>query len=130
MTVPADLVDDAAELADVIKRPVDLIELGQQIFVVLREVPLPAGAYKVERSDALFIADRQYRCSALDMFWTEIQVVRADGTVPDNAEQIEQYVERSWRRFSWHRNGVWNPSRNGLIDHYEFMQDRFAKDVA
>jgi hypothetical protein len=34
------------------------------------------------------------------------------------------------QRFSWHRNGVWDPNRNGLLDHFEFMQARFAADVA
>ena len=108
---------------------VDIERLDAQIYIILRDLPLPKGAYLVATSDILFITDVQYPLSAMDMFWTDVAVLRADGTVPANADSIETYCGRPWRRFSWHRNGIWNPSGNGLLDHFEFMQDRFAKDL-
>lgn len=108
---------------------VQVVDGGGQIFVVLCKVPLPAGAYRIDRTDVLFIADHQYPLSAMDMFWTEVEVRKIDGSVPAGAESIETYLGRQWRRFSWHRNGVWNPAGNGLLDHFEFMQARFAMDV-
>jgi Prokaryotic E2 family E len=108
---------------------VRLIEAGVQILVILEKVPLPSGAYRVGHSDVLFVTDAQYPLSAMDMFWTEIGVLRADGSIPVGGDSIEMYGGRQWRRFSWHRNGVWDPSRNGLLDHFEFMQARFAEDA-
>jgi hypothetical protein len=33
----------------------------------------------------------------------------SDGGITQNATEIEHHLDRSWRRFSWHRN-VWNSS--------------------
>lgn len=99
-----------------------------QMFIVIETAPLPSGIYRIDRSDLLFIGDTQYPMSSLDMFWTEPAVVRANGDIPAGGDSIEFYLGRQWRRFSWHRNGLWNPGSNGILDHYEFVQDRFAKD--
>lgn len=103
-------------------------EESGQIFIVIEKCPLPPGCYRVDCSDLLFIGDTQYPMSSLDMFWTEPEVVRANGDIPAGGDSIETYLDRQWRRFSWHRNGLWNPGSNGILDHYEFVQDRFAKD--
>jgi hypothetical protein len=119
----------AAELTELTGIEVDLIEEPPtRICVVPKQVQLPAGAFRLAHSDILFIADYQYPDSALDMFWTELDVVRPDGSVPASAEQIEHYVGRAWRRFSWHRNGIWDPRRNGLLDHYEMTLDRLCRE--
>lgn len=120
---------DADELATEAGVPVEIAQDGAQVYVMLRDFPLPAGVYVVASSDILFLTDVQYPLSAMDMFWTDPAVVRADGSVPTGAESVEVYGGRSWRRFSWHRNGVWSPNGNPLLDHFEFMQDRFLKDV-
>jgi len=103
---------------------------GLQVFVMLREVLLPPGAYQIRATDVLFIADMQYPLSAMDMFWTDPAVLRLDGSPSQGAESLETYCGRQWRRFSWHRNGIWNPNGNPLLDHFEFMQARFAHEVA
>jgi Prokaryotic E2 family E len=99
-----------------------------QIFVVLSQVTLPSGLYAQSSTDVLFITDHQYPRSALDMFWTEIGVVLAGGGTPANADSIEEYAGRRWRRFSWHRGGSWNATGNGLLDHYHFMLQRFREE--
>jgi hypothetical protein len=121
---------DVAELHQVTGLTVDIVPVSVQVFLVLRKVLLPPGAYRVAATDVLFITDQQYRMSAMDMFWTEVDVVRPDGAAPQNGDSIETYLDRQWRRFSWHRNGTWNPNRNGVLDHYELMQARFAIDAA
>lgn len=105
-------------------------EESGQVFIVIDKAPLPPGCYRIERSDLLFIGDAQYPMSSLDMFWTELDVVRVNGDIPAGSDSTESYLGRQWRRFSWHRNGLWNPGGNGILDHYEFVQDRFAKDAA
>jgi hypothetical protein len=84
----------------------------------------------VGNTDVLFITDTMYPLSAMDMFWTDPAVVRPNGAIPAGAESIETYCRRQRRRFSWHRNGIWNPNGNPLLDHFEFMQARFAQDLA
>jgi hypothetical protein len=119
----------ASELAERTGVRVDVEQEGPQVFVIMRDLPLPCGAYRVGRADVLFITDTQYPLSAMDMFWTDEAVLRADGAIPAGAESIETYRGRRWRRFSWHRNGLWSPTGNCLLDHFEFMQDRFVREL-
>lgn len=129
MSALEELRRHAEELQAATGVSVQLLEGTPQIYVVLGQVPLPPGAYNIAATDVLFIADQQYPLSSLDMFWVEPQLLRADGSVPQNAEAFEAYAERRWRRFSWHRFGVWNPNGNGLLDHFAFMQARFDVDT-
>lgn len=129
MTARETLERHAEEFLQAAGLAVEIVEEGgSRIFVVIAQVPLPPGLFNVEKSDVLFLTDKQYPLSALDMFWTEVPVVRANGTVPQGAEQIETYLNRQWRRFSWHRNGVWNPVSNGLLDHFSFVESAWATE--
>lgn len=129
MAVPDVLRKHADELAREVGLVVEVIDGGAQIHVVLKEVFLPDRAYRVPSTDVLFVADQQYPLSAMDMFWTGLEVLLPDGAVPAGADSIETHAGRQWRRFSWHRNGVWKTTGNCLLDHFEFMQARFAQDV-
>lgn len=129
MTARETLERHTKEFGQVTGLAVDIVEEGNRICVVIRQVPLPPGLFAVARSDILFIADKQYPDSALDMFWAEVPVVRANGAVPQGANQIERYLDRDWRRFSWHRHGKWNPSSNGLLDHFAFIESAWVKEA-
>ncbi len=120
----------AQELFDATGVTTTLVENGTQIYVILNKVRLPTGAYAVDATDILFITDQQYPLSAMDMFWTELAVLLPNGSEPANASSLENYANRQWRRFSWHRNGTWNHNGNPLLDHFEFTQHRFAQDVS
>jgi hypothetical protein len=126
---PDELHRHADELAERAEVPVEVVEEAAQRFIILRGLALPPGAYQVANTDVLFITDAQYPLSAMDMFWTDLDVLLPDGSVPASADSIETYHGRQWRRFSWHRNGVWSIHGNPLLDHFEFMLDRFSKDV-
>jgi hypothetical protein len=121
-----ELRDHAKELSEAVGVVAEIIEREQRVYVLLRKVRLPVGVFKQAETDLLFITDYQYPLSALDMFWVEPGVVRADGSVPQNADSIESHLDRQWRRYSWHRNGVWHPTRNGLLDHFVFVEARWA----
>ena len=123
-----ELRDHARELTDVTGVVVEIVERGNRVYVLMKKVRLPVCVYRLTESDALFITDYQYPLSALDMFWTEVDVVRTDGSVPQSADSTESHLDRQWRRFSWHRNGIWNPARNGLLDHFAFMEARLAEN--
>src|ERR1700690_3022065 len=96
----------AEEVREVPGIEVALTEDGQRIDVVLSKIHIPGNAFRLQESNVLFHTDPLYPLSAMDMFWTELELVRSDGSVPQGAEQIEHYPGRPWRRFSWHRNGV------------------------
>ncbi len=128
MSANDELHRHADELRVAVGYEVELVEGAVQVPVIIKAVTLPNGVFAVSETDMLFVADAQYPLSALDMFWVEPEVVRADGGVPANADQIEQYADRSWRRFSWHRNGIWSPNSNGLLDHFEFAMDRLRRE--
>jgi hypothetical protein len=125
-----ELRQHADQLAEQAGVQVDIEQEGAQVYVILRGLALPAGAYRVATTDVLFITNSQYPLSAMDMFWTDLAVLRPDGSIPTGGDSIETYLGRQWRRFSWHRNGIWNPSGNCLLDHFEFMQARFVQNVA
>lgn len=120
----------AEELQRVTGLSVEVVAEGPRVCVMVRQVPLPAGRFNVAVTDLLLLADQQYPLSAMDMFWTEPEVVRANGSVPRSADAIEQHLGRSWRRFSWHRNGIWNPNGNPLLDHFAFVESRFTVEAA
>jgi hypothetical protein len=129
MSAIEELRKHAEEMTAVTGVPVELREEGTHIFVLLSKVRIPGKPFRVDVSDVLFIADQMYPLSAMDMFWTEHDVIRSDGSIPQGAEGIENYVGRPWRRFSWHRNGIWNPTGNPLLDHYAFMECRLTAEA-
>lgn len=108
---------------------IDVLEADGRAYVVIRRAPLPAGRFRVDATDVLFLIDAQYPLAALDMFWTELDVMRPDGSLPQNADSVEVYLGRAWRRFSWHRNGAWTPAGNGLLDHYAVVEQRWAVEA-
>lgn len=119
----------ADEFEKLVGISVEITEEPPFICVVLKNVGLPPGVFKLENSDLLFLADYQYPDSPLDMFWTDLEVIRPSGAIPQAAENIEQHVHgKSWRRFSWHRNGIWNPTHNGILDHYELTMARIEHE--
>ena len=126
VAVPLELLDDVNEFKRITGLDAVVIPEENRIFVHIKQAPLPANRYRIERTDILFITDFQYRLSAMDMFWVDPDVVRPDGQVPQAADAVESYLGRLWRRFSWHRNGIWDPSRNGLLDHYAFVESRWS----
>lgn len=129
MTPPALLQAHAGELEQLAGVRVELVEAPPQIFVLIHELPLP-GVYTRASCTALLQTDVLYPRSAMDMFWLDVDVARADGRAPAGTESVETYLGRSWRRYSWHRNGVWSTAGNPLLDHYEFMQARLAMELA
>jgi hypothetical protein len=124
--LPRELVADAEEFTRITGFPCDLIAQGNRVFVHIKGARLPSGKFRAEQTDVLFQTDMQYRMSAMDMFWVNLDVIHADGRVPQAAETIEHYLGRQWRRYSWHRNGIWNPGRNGILDHYAFVEARWS----
>ena len=116
----------SAELGEAVGLVVEVHQEGNRLFVILRSYDLPDAVTEVSSTDVLFMTDTQYPFSAMDMFWTDVEVVRPDGSPFEGSESIEEYLGRRWRRFSYHRNGMWNSSGNPLLDHFAFMETRWT----
>lgn len=127
VAAPAELARDIEELARATGLQVETLEDGGRLFILIHDMPLPPAHFRVSCTDVLFHTDQQYPLSAMDMFWVHPEVLYPDGAIPQGADAIESYVGRQWRRFSWHRNGVWNPAGNPLLDHFAFMEARLAE---
>lgn len=119
----------AAEFTTITGTATEVVGAGSQLFVMLKGVRPPAGLFALAVTDLLFITDQMYPMSAMDMFWADVGLTRPDGRIPQGASAIETYVGRQWRRFSWHRNGVWNPTRNGVLDHFAFVEAGWAAEA-
>lgn len=119
----------AAELGDVTGLRVEVHQEGNRLYAVARGYALPDGIAQIVATDVLFMADTQYPISAMDMFWTDLDVVRVDGSTFKNSDSIEQHLGRPWRRFSYHRNGTWNSGGNPLLHHYAFMESRWTVET-
>jgi hypothetical protein len=129
VTASATLVrEHAAELERAIGLSVTVVEADNRFYIEVHDVPLPSGIYQPETTDVLMIADRQYPFSAMDMFWTNVDVLLTSGQIPRSAGCVQQHIGRSWRRFSWHRNSIWNSNGNPLLDHFAFVEQRFQQE--
>ena len=126
MSTNPDLDKHSAELGEAVGLVVEVHQEGNRLFVILRSYAMPDDVTRVSSTDVLFMTDTQYPFSAMDMFWTDVEVVRPDGSPFEGSESIEEYLGRRWRRFSYHRNGEWNPSGNPLMDHVAFMETRWT----
>jgi hypothetical protein len=104
---------------------VELIEADKVVFLIFDGYPLPEG-YNKQTTKMLLRLAAAYPNANPDMFWTEVDVLRADGTPPWKADVIEKYLERAWRRFSWHPQG-WNPGTGNLAMYLEFVNTGLAK---
>lgn len=130
MGVPELLRRDANELSALTGCSVELIPEASQIGVVVKQAPLPIGTYTKSSSDVLMLTDFQYGMSAMDMFYMEPDVQPRTGAVPAHASSVEQHVGRQWRRWSWHRNGIWIPGTDNLLSHWAFVEACWAKERA
>lgn len=120
-------------LAEEIKALVDegfavvLTDSDGMACAVFSEYPLPRG-YNRSSSDLLLRLPLSYPNGKPDMFWLESDVVLLNGSAPKSAEPIETYIDRKWRRFSWHMTN-WNPAQGDLRTYLEFVNSRLAKGV-
>jgi hypothetical protein len=116
------LAEDLGRLAEA-GYDTELLRAGDQVGVVVRNVPLPEGRWSQDSTDLMLMTTVLYPQSAMDMFWTRPDLHLASGGEP-TASNLEVHFERSWRRFSWHRNAEWRPGRDDLLSHFEFALAR------
>lgn len=101
----------------------ELLTSGDEVGVLVQGVALPADLWSTPTTEVLLRTTVLYPQSAMDMFWTPPELRLASGGEPE-ASNLEVHFDRSWRRFSWHRNSEWRPGRDDLLTHLEFARVR------
>jgi hypothetical protein len=87
---------------------------------------LPAGL-SVTRTDVLLRLAAGYPDIPPDMWWTNPEVLRADGTVIPATEVREPYFGRTWQRWSRHfQAGQWQSGIDGLESYLALMRAQFV----
>jgi hypothetical protein len=104
-------------------------EEGGRIFIVFSGYQLPSGIYNVEKTDLLIFTTPLYPNAGFDMFWVEPNLKLSSGAVPKNADSIESYLGRSWRRFSYHpyNQRAWNPSEDNVGAFMAYVAQRLKR---
>jgi hypothetical protein len=104
-------------------------EEGPRIYIIFKDYPLPPGVYSVEKTDVLIFTTQFYPNAGFDMFWVDDKLTLRNGCAPKNAEQLEGYLGRSWRRFSYHpySSKPWNPSEDNVASFMAYVRQRLMK---
>ena len=123
--IPEDLRRDAETLTER-NFAFEFVDEGQHIYIRFSNFPLPSGVYNMEMTDLLIFTTPHYPSAGFDMFWTDQGLTLKDGSVPKQAETMETYLGRNWRRFSYHPNqdAPWNPAVDNVGRYVEYVQQR------
>ena len=104
---------------------VEIVESDGVVNLIFDDFPIP-HIYNKRCTTLLLRLPVSYPNGNPDMFWTDADLVCLNGQNPNNADQIEAYLGRQWRRFSWHPQG-WNPGTGNLCMYLEFVNNGFLK---
>lgn len=95
---------------------------GELINVVISNYELPAG-YSVSETDLLLRLPAGFPDARPDMFWLSPPVSYDAGGVPPGSEQREEYLGRSWQRWSRHLGERdWRPGIDNLQSYVRFVR--------
>jgi hypothetical protein len=93
--------------------------------LIFKDYLLPTG-YNNPSTTLLLRIPVAYPNGNPDMFWTDVDLLCADGRTPKSAESLENHVGKQWRRFSWHPQN-WKPGTGNLRMYLEFVDNGFAQ---
>ena len=119
--IPQKLAKEIAECAEG-ERP-EVQEDAGMVNLVFENFPT-SPRYNNPTTTLLLRVPMSYPDAGIDMFWTDVELQHADGTIPQAAESLEPHGGKQWRRFSWHHNR-WNPNVDNLHSYLQFVKRRF-----
>ena len=98
---------------------------GGMVCVVLAGWQLPAGL-NAAHADILLRLAPGYPDVAPDMWWVDPALRRRDGTEIPATQVVEQYIGRTWQRWSRHfAAGQWQSGVDGLESYLALMRGEF-----
>lgn len=100
----------------------------RKVYVWFNNYELPP-IYNKPFTDLLIVTLTSYPRAGFDMFWVDTDISLSDGTIPNNAERIEEHAGKSWRRFSYHpyQNKKWNPSADNVASFMCYVDQRLGR---
>ncbi|HEY9706807.1 MAG TPA: E2/UBC family protein [Oculatellaceae cyanobacterium] len=104
---------------------VEIVEADGVVNLIFTDFSIPPY-YNKKHTCLLLRLPVSYPNGNPDMFWTDADLARPNGTTPTKADQIETYLGKQWRRFSWHPQG-WNPGTGNLCMYLEFVNSGLIK---
>lgn len=122
--VLTDSIREAASVLEVMGYAVTLHEEGGHGVLVIADYPLRSGWSKPSTTLLLKLTP-SFPAGKPDMFWTDEDLVLANGAVPKQAGHIEVIRGKPWRRFSWHP-ASWKPGVDDIRTFFEFVARRLA----
>ncbi|MFA5015532.1 MAG: E2/UBC family protein [Actinomycetota bacterium] len=124
--LPAQLVDEVKALCEG-GLTANLIESDGMANVEIINYPVPSKHFNKTSIGLLLRLSLSYPNGKPDMFWVDEDFVLKDGKVPNGAKEIEIWLGRRRRRFSWHLKTNWNPGTDNLLTYLEFVNSRLTK---
>lgn len=124
-----DLLSKQVEAVQTIYPDAFLKEEAGNRYLVVGGFPVPPHFCPTEAT-LLVILPNGFPMAAPDMFWVEPHLRLANGGEPEGSNQYEQYLGRTWQRFSWHYthgDAVWRVGHSSLLTHLQFCQARLAQ---
>lgn len=107
----------------------DVATEGGMTCVVLHQWPLPKGLNH-PAADLLLRLSPGYPDVHPDMWWFNPPVCLANGQALPATEVIEQYLGRSWQRWSRHfNNGQWQSGVDGLESYLALIRRNLERSV-
>lgn len=124
MQVLTDAIREAARVLEGMGYPITLQEEEGLGVLVIGDYPLGPGWNK-SSTRVLLKLPTSFPAGKPDMFWTDQDLLLANGTVPKQAGHIETILGEPWRRFSWHP-ASWTPGVDDIRTFFEFVARRLA----
>lgn len=107
--------------------PHDVRPEGGMVCVVLPGWRLPAG-YDRESADLLIRIPSGYPDLPPDMWWFSPAAKLANGSSAPATEAVEQYLGRSWQRWSRHfQPGQWRSGVDGLESFVALIREELTR---
>ena len=125
--IPDELTKDLATMAEM--GHINVVEEGPRVFILFKNYALPDGLYNMEKTDLMIFTTQFYPNAGFDMFWVDEALHLKRGGIPKNADQVESYLGRRWRRFSYHPYNIkpWNPSEDSVIRFLAYVEQRLRR---
>jgi hypothetical protein len=96
---------------------------GGRGLLLIPEYAVNAGKYDRDSTDLLIHIPPQYNMAQLDMWYVDPPLkLKSNGDFPDRAATMENYLDRTWQRFSRHLpSGAWRSGIDGLPMFFTFI---------
>lgn len=102
---------------------------NNMISLVIKEFALPEG-YQPSKVDLLLRLPVQFPQAPPDMFWTDPIVSYANGGTPTQTQMRQNFMGRSWQRWSRHfSQSRWRPGTDDLRSYVQLIRSTLEREV-